>query len=83
MSKIILKNVGRGKVNRTIEIKNPIIDGKPKFDEQRLATIAHNEVAKHLVSSGVDLNPDEEKGEGFWKVYVGFGSHVGDVRIIA
>ena len=82
MSKIILKNVGRGKVTKTIEVDNPIIDGKPKFDEEGLALLAYQEVTKHLASSGVDLDPDEEKGEGFWKVYVGMGYHVGDVQII-
>ncbi len=82
MSKIILKNVGRGKVNRTIEVKNPIVDGKPEFDEEHLAMIAYKEVNKHLASRAVDLDPDEDKGAGFWKVYVGLGIHVGDVQII-
>lgn len=75
MSKIILKNIGRGKVNRTIELKE-------KFNEENLAEIAYREVNKHLASREVELRPDEEKGKGFWKVYVGFGYHVGDVQII-
>ena len=75
MSKIILKNVGRGKINRTIEIP----DGK---DEEALAEIAYQEVCKHLMSRGVNLDLNNEKGAGHWKVYVGMSSHVGDVEII-
>ena len=82
MSKIILKNVGRGKVNRTIQVNNPIEGGEPKHDEHSLAEIAYKEVNKYLASRGVDLCPDEDKGAGFWKVYVGMGYHVGDVQII-
>ncbi len=82
MSKIILKNVGRSNVSRTIEVENPIVDGKPKLSEQRLASLAYREICKHLMSSGVDLTPDSDKGAGFWKVYVGIGHHVGDIQII-
>lgn len=75
MSKIILKNIGRGKINRTLELEQ-------NFDEENLAEIAYIEVCKHLASSSVELSPDEKKGKGFWKVYVGIGYHVGDVQIV-
>lgn len=75
MSKIILKNVGRNNINKTIEVKHD-------FNEEDLAEITYKEVQKHCMSrSSLVLEPDEEKGDGFWKVYAGF-YHVGDVEII-
>lgn len=76
MAKIILKNVGRGKVNKTIEVEG-------KHDEDTLAQMAYNEVKKHLASREVWLDPDDKKGEGYWTVHVGMGYHVGDVQIVA
>ncbi len=74
MATIKLINIGRGKVNKTIEVQN--------FDEEEdLANIALAEVKHHLMSSEVWLDPDEKKGEGFWTVHVGMGYHVGDVEI--
>lgn len=75
MAQIILKNVGRGKVNRTIELETK------DWTEEDLARIAYAEIKKHLASNEVWLEPDEAKGDGFWKVYVGMGYHVGDVQI--
>ena len=75
MSQIILKNIGRNKVNRTIEVEG-------KHNEETLANRAYKEVCKHLLSRGVELCPDEEKGAGHWKVYVGIGYHSGDVELI-
>ena len=90
MSQIILKNVGRGKVNRTIEVEHPQVTPEEAIrqievgansPEEWLSVQALREVKKHVASSEVWLEPDEEKGEGFWKVYVGMGYHVGDVEI--
>ena len=75
MAKIILTNIGRGKVSKTIELA----DG---FTEQELGELAYKEVSKHLLSkNSTTLDPDEQKGEGYWKVYAGM-YHVGDVQII-
>jgi hypothetical protein len=76
MQKIILKNVGRAKVNETHNVA-----GGTSFEEEDLAEIALRKVRAHLASSNVWLEPDEEKGEGHWRVYVGLGNHVGDVEI--
>ena len=77
MSKIILKNIGREKVNCTIEVEN---DGSK--NEEDLANLAFAEVQKYLRSRNVWLEPDDEKGAGFWKVYVGLGYHTGDVEVM-
>lgn len=75
-AKIILKNVGRDKVNETIVVKLWRVKS-----EEDLAQLALDEVTKYLQSSEVELVPDQEKGNGFWKVVVGVGYHVGDVEI--
>lgn len=82
MSKIILKNIGRGKVNKTIEIENPEVKGKKKYSEEELAEVAYKECDKAVMSRECWLEPDDVKGLGFYKFYVGMGYHVGDVEII-
>ena len=72
---IKLIQIGREKVNE--EFSLPMKDRT----EEDLAEIALEKCRKYLASNDVELEPDEQKGEGFWKVRVGMGYHVGDVEI--
>lgn len=72
---IKLIQVGRGKANETFTIKQK---GRT---EQELGEIALEKCKFYLASQDVQLEPDEKKGNGFWKVRVGMGYHVGDVEI--
>lgn len=66
--------MGRKKINKKVTVEGD-------WSEEDLSTMAYNEIQKHLASRDVWLEPNEEKGNGFWKVYVGMGYHVGDVEI--
>lgn len=81
MHKIILKDVGRSKVSREIEIAE-------KLSDEQVADRAYREVRRHLLSSEVDLAGDGkefvvEKGiKTVWTVLVGGFRPVGEVEII-
>lgn len=78
MSKIILKNVGRGKVSKEIEV------GITKNLEE-VGNMAYREVRRHLMSSEVELIEDENQDiEGTLKMTVLVGGYrpVGEVHIV-
>lgn len=79
MPKIELINVGRNKVNKVIEVEHT--PKRPLLIEEVLAEMAYEEVQKHLLSrSSVYLEPNEQKGAGWWIVGAGF-HNVGEVKI--
>lgn len=73
---IKLVQVGREKVNDQFTIP------RKGRSEQELAEVALKRCKQYLMSNDVELYPDEQKGDGFWKLRVGMGYHVGDVEII-
>jgi len=75
IAEIKLIQIGRGKVNETFTLA---LNGRT---EEQLAEIALEKCKKYLASNDVELEPDEVKGSGFWKLRVGMGYHVGDVEI--
>lgn len=72
MAKITLIDVGRGKVNKTFEIDSD--------NETFVNSEAYREVRKHLMSSEVELYPQEENNDTY-DVLVGWGRKVGEVKI--
>lgn len=73
---IKLIQIGRNKMNEEFKV---IRNGKT---EEQLAELALKRCKEYLMSNDIGLEPNEEKGEGFWKLRVGMGYHVGDVEII-
>lgn len=73
---IKLVQIGRNKMNEEFTVCR---NGKT---ETELAGIALKRCKEYLLTNEINVEPDEQKGSGFWKLRAVMGYHLGDVEII-